>query len=60
MLAPNKDVLIKYKSLVVKMGDDMARNAFAKNNYERLCGYDIILGLTSVLSSAKFVQVGPW
>ncbi len=60
MLAPNKDVLTKYKSLVVKMGDDMAGNAFAKNNYERLCSYDIILGLTCVLGSAKFVQVDPW
>ncbi len=27
MLTPNKDVLTKYLSLVVKMGDDMARNA---------------------------------
>jgi hypothetical protein len=42
------------------MGDDMAGNAFAKNNYERLCGYDIVLGLTCVLGSAKFVQVGSW
>lgn len=60
MFAHNKDVLTKYKNLVVKMRDDMVENAFGKNNYERLCGYDIILGLTCVLGSAKFVQVGPW
>jgi hypothetical protein len=65
MFTHNKDVLTKYKNLVVKMlvvkmHDDMVENAFAKNNYERLCGYDIILGLTCVLGSAKFVQVGPW
>jgi hypothetical protein len=30
MLAPIKLVLVEYKSLVVKMGDDMARNAYAK------------------------------
>lgn len=60
MFAHNKDVLTKYKNLVVKMCDDMVENAFGKNNYEHLCGYDIILGLTCVLGSAKFVQVGPW
>jgi hypothetical protein len=60
MLAPNKNVLIKYKSLVVKMGDDMVGNAFSMNNYEHLCGYDIILWLICVLDSAKFVQVGSW
>jgi hypothetical protein len=43
MLAPNNHVLSKYKSFVVKMGDDMARNASAKNNYMLLCDCDIVL-----------------
>jgi hypothetical protein len=43
MLAPNELVLIEYKSLVVKMGDDMAKNAFDNNNYELLCDCDIAL-----------------
>jgi hypothetical protein len=49
MLAPNNHVLSKYKSFVVKMGDDMARNASAKNNYMLLCDCDIFLSLTCVL-----------
>ncbi len=49
MLAPNKRVLTKYKSLIVKMGDDMTKKASTKNNYELLCDCDIVLGLTCVL-----------
>jgi hypothetical protein len=56
MLAPNKRVLTKYKSFVVKMGDDMARNASAENNYELLCDCDIVLRLTCVLPILEAVQ----
>jgi hypothetical protein len=57
MLAPNKHVLTQYKSLVVKMGDDMARNASTKNNYyEFLCDGDTALGLTCVLPMLEGVQ----
>jgi hypothetical protein len=38
------------------MGDDMAKNASAKNNYELLCDCDIILGLTCVLPMLEAVQ----
>ncbi len=41
--------MAEYNSLVVKMGDDTAENAYAKNNYELLCDCDIVLGLTCVL-----------
>jgi hypothetical protein len=53
MLTPSKHVLIEYKSLVIKMVDDMARNAYAKNNHELLCDYDIVLGLIFVLPVLK-------
>jgi hypothetical protein len=43
-------MLTKYKSLVVNMGDNLARNAIAKNNYKLLRGCDIVLGLICVLS----------
>jgi hypothetical protein len=33
MLVLGKHMLAKYKSHVVKMGDNLARNAIAKNNY---------------------------
>lgn len=56
MLAPNKRVLVEYKSLVVKMGDDMVKNASAKNNYELLCDCDIVLGLTYVLPMLEAIQ----
>jgi hypothetical protein len=56
MLAPNNRVLAEYKSLVVKMGDDMAKNASTKNNYELLCDCDIVLGLTCVLPMLEVVQ----
>jgi hypothetical protein len=38
------------------MGDDMAKNAFAKNKYELLCDCDIVLGLTCVLPMLEAVQ----
>lgn len=56
MFAPSKHVLIEYKNLVVKMGDDMAGNASTKNNYELLCDYDITLGLICVLPMLEGVQ----
>ncbi len=56
MLAPNKLILVDYKCLVVKMGDDMAKNAFANNNYELLCHCDIALGLTCVLPMLEAIQ----
>ncbi len=43
MFAPNNHVLSKYNFFVVKMGDDMAKNASAKNNYVLLCDCDIVL-----------------
>jgi hypothetical protein len=56
MLTPNKRVLAEYKSLVVKMGDNMVKNAYAKNNYELLCDCDIVLGLTYVLPMLEAIQ----
>ncbi len=56
MLAPNKHILTKYKSLVVKMGDDMAKNGSTENNYELLCDCDIVLGLTYVLPMLEAIQ----
>jgi hypothetical protein len=56
MLTLSKHVLVEYKSLVIKMVDDMARNAYAKNNYELLCDCDIILGLIFVLLVLKAMQ----
>jgi hypothetical protein len=44
-------------SIVIKMGDDMAGNAFAKNNYKLLCNCDIVLGLTCVLPMLEVIQI---
>jgi hypothetical protein len=56
MLTPSKCVLIEYKILIIEMVDDMARNAYAKNNYELLCDCDIVLGLIFVLHVLKAMQ----
>jgi hypothetical protein len=38
------------------MVDDMAKNAYVKNNYELLCDCDIVLGLIFVLHVLKAMQ----
>jgi hypothetical protein len=38
------------------MANDSLGNAIAKNNYELLCDYEIILGLTYVLPIMEAVQ----
>lgn len=59
MFTPSKRVLVEYKSLVIEMVDDVARNAYAKNNYELLCDCDIVLGLIFVLFVLKAMQIVP-
>jgi len=39
----------------MKMADQMARNAFARSNYELLRDYDNVLGLICVLPMLKVV-----
>jgi hypothetical protein len=39
----------EYKTLVVKMSDDVASNATININYELLCDVEAIMGLTCVL-----------
>ncbi len=56
MLALAKCVLQEYNILVIKMANDSLGNAIAKNNYELLCDYEIILGLTYVLPIMEAVQ----
>ncbi len=56
MLTPSRCVLIEYKILVIEMVDDMAKNAYVKNNYELLCDCDIVLGLIFVLHVLKAMQ----
>jgi len=40
------------------MDEYVVRNALAKTNYELLCDYDIVLGLTHVLLILEVVQKG--
>ncbi len=56
MLTPSKHALFKYKSLVVKMNENSTGNAPTKTNYELLYDFDIVLGLTCVLSMLELVQ----
>jgi hypothetical protein len=59
MLVLVKHMLAKYKSLVVKMGDNLVRNAIAKNNYKLLCDCDIVLGLICVLPMLEAIPSWP-
>jgi hypothetical protein len=42
------------------MGDNNVRNVIAKNNYELLCDYDIVMGLTCVLPMMEAMQNLSW
>ncbi len=54
MLTPSKCVLVVYKSLVINMDDNMAKNAYARNNYAIVT---LTLILTCVLPMLKIVQI---
>ncbi len=49
MLALSKQMVEKYKPLVVKMSDDAISNVAINTNYELLCDLETIMGLTCVL-----------
>jgi hypothetical protein len=49
MLAPSKQMFREYKTLVVKMSDDVANNVTININYELLCDVETVMGLTCVL-----------
>jgi len=56
MLAPSKQMLGEYKTLVVKMTDFVASNEAANTNYELLCDVETVMGLTYVLPMLEVVQ----
>jgi hypothetical protein len=43
---------------MLRLKEYVVRNALAKINYELLCDYDIVLGLTHVLLILEVVQKG--
>jgi len=49
-------MLEEYKTLVVKMTNDVVSNAVANTNYELLCGVKIVMGLKCVLPMLEVVQ----
>jgi hypothetical protein len=56
MLAPFKQMLEEYKTLMVKMTDDVVSNAVVNTNYELLCGVKIVMGLKCMLPMLEVVQ----
>jgi hypothetical protein len=49
ILASFKQMVKEYKTLMVKMNDDVVSNEVINNNYELLYDVETILGLTCVL-----------
>jgi len=45
----------EYKTLVVKMNDDVVSNAIINTNYELLFDVEIVMGLTCVLPMLEVV-----
>jgi hypothetical protein len=56
MLALFKQMLGEYKTLVVKMIDDVVSSATIHTNYELLCGVKIVMGLRCVLLMLEVMQ----
>jgi len=56
MLALFKQMLGEYKTLVVKMTDDVVNSATIHTNYELLRGVKIVMGLRCVLLMLEVVQ----
>ncbi len=56
MLASFKQMLGEYKTLVVKMTNDVVSNAVVHTNYELLCGVKIVMGLRCVLPMLEAMQ----
>jgi len=57
MLSPTKQVLIKYKSLVVKMIDDMNVMETIHTTFEYLCVIEVAMGLTCIMPLLKVMHV---
>jgi hypothetical protein len=46
MLAPSKKLVSEYKSIIMKIFEDLPTNLVAATNYELLCDVEIVMGLT--------------
>jgi hypothetical protein len=56
MLAPFKILVFEYKSVVMKMFEDLLINHVAATNYELFCDVETMMGLTCVLPMLEVVQ----
>ncbi len=55
MLAPFKRLVFEYKSVVMKMFEDLPTNLVVAINYELFCDVEIVMGLTCVLPMLEIV-----
>jgi hypothetical protein len=56
MLAPSKRLIFEYKSIIMKMFEDLPTNHVGANNYELFCDVEIVMGLTCVLLMLEAIQ----
>ncbi len=56
MVVPSKVVLEEFKTLLMKMAEDVVVNEYATANYELLCDIETILGLTYLLPILEALQ----
>jgi len=57
MLSPAKQVLVKYKSIVVKMIHGMNVMATTHTTFEYLCVIEVAMGLTCIMPLLKVMHV---
>jgi hypothetical protein len=56
MLASSKRLVSEYKSIIMKMFEDLPTNLVATTNYELFCDVETMMGLTCVLLMLEVVQ----
>ncbi len=56
MLTQSKRFVFEYKSVVMKLLEDLPTNHVAATNYELLCDVETMMGLTCVLLMLEAVQ----
>ncbi len=57
MLSLAKTIMAKYKTLLVKMALDNAKNQQAMLNYEHLCDFHVLLGLACIFPLLESTHV---
>jgi hypothetical protein len=53
---PTKRILVEYKTLVVKMHDDLHIVVVTKTNLQYICDIEVVMGLTCIMPLLELVH----